>query len=73
MIDQVKKFILGHGAVERDGVPVPLVEVVARSDRAILAAQADREVRVAFEADAARGWPSITSANILPATLNTAT
>src|ERR1022692_1342599 len=55
MIDQVKQLILGYRAVECDCVPVPLAEVVARGDRGISAAQPGREIRVAFEADAAGG------------------
>ncbi len=35
MIDQVKQFILGHRAIKRDRVPVPLVEVVTGGDRGI--------------------------------------
>jgi hypothetical protein len=73
MTDQVKQFILGYRAVECDRVPVPLAEVVPRGDRGISAAQPGREIRVAFEADPAGAGPSVTSANILPATLNTAT
>jgi hypothetical protein len=73
MIDQIKQFILGYRAVECDCVPVPLAEVVARRDRGIPAAQPGREIRVASEADAPGGGPSVTSANILPTTLNTAT
>jgi hypothetical protein len=73
MTDQVKKFIVGYRAVERDCVPVPLAEVVAHGDRGIPAAQPGREIRGTFEADAAGGRPGVTSANILPAILNTAT
>jgi hypothetical protein len=67
MINQVRQFIFGYRAVERDCVPVPLAEVVARGDRGIPAAQPGREIRVASEADAAGAGPSVTNANILPA------
>jgi hypothetical protein len=65
MIDQVKKFIVGHGAVERDCVPVPLVEVVARSDRGIASTQTSGQIRITLEADAPRRRTERgTSANI---------
>ncbi len=55
MIDQVKRFILEYRAVECDCVPMPLAGGVARGDRGISAARPGREIRVAFEADAAVG------------------
>jgi hypothetical protein len=38
--DQLQHLVIRQGAVERDGVPVPLAEVVARRDRDMPAAQA---------------------------------
>jgi hypothetical protein len=53
MIDQLEEFAVGHRTVEFDRVPVPLVQMVARGDRRILATQECRAVRVAFEAHVA--------------------
>ena len=72
MIDQVRQFTFGYRAVERDCVPVPLAEVVARGDRGISATQPGREIRVALRLALPGAGPSVTSANILPMTLNTA-
>jgi hypothetical protein len=38
--DQLQHLVTRHGAVERDGVPVPLAEVVARPDHGMPATQA---------------------------------
>jgi hypothetical protein len=54
MIDQFQRLLFRHRTVERHSVPVSLVEVVARGDGRITAAQAGRQAGIALEADAAR-------------------
>ena len=50
VLDQVAHELVGQAAVERDRVPVALVEVVARADRGMSLAEADRELRLALDA-----------------------
>ena len=71
VLDQVAHELVGHAAVERDRVPVALVQVVARTYRRIALAQGDRELRLALDADLSGVRSSALSANILPATLKT--
>jgi hypothetical protein len=40
LTDQLQHLVIRHGAAERDGVPVPLAEVVAHRDRGMPATQA---------------------------------
>src|SRR5260221_10408741 len=53
MIDEFQYFLVRYRTVERHGVPVPLVEMVARSDSRITAAQVRGKAWIAFKADAA--------------------
>src|SRR5260370_6340867 len=53
MMDEFQYFLVRHRTVERHGVPVPLVEMVARSDSRITAAQVRGKAWIAFKADAA--------------------
>ena len=46
--DQLQHLGIRHGAVERDGVPVPLAEAVARRDRGMPATQAAVRSAVTF-------------------------
>src|SRR5260370_35414076 len=55
MIDEFQYFLVRHRTVERHGVPVPLVEMVARSDSRITAAQVRGKAWIAFKPDAAGG------------------
>jgi hypothetical protein len=50
VLDQIPHEVLRQAAVEGDGVPVTLVEVVAGTDRRIARAQADGELGIALEA-----------------------
>ena len=53
MIDEFQHLVIRHRTVERHGVPVPLIQVVARGDGRITAAQDGRQGGIAVEADAA--------------------
>ena len=49
MIDELQHFLVGHRAVQRHGVPVPLAEVVAGPDPGVTGAQADGEIGITFK------------------------
>ena len=71
VLDHVEHEPVGHAAVDLDGVPVALVEVVAGADRRVGVAQLLGERGLAFEADRERASFSGASANTLPGTLKT--
>ena len=72
VLDEVADELVGQAAVERDRVPVALVEVIAGTDRGVAAPQRDGELRLALDADLERlARSSGVRANIFPATLNT--
>src|SRR5690348_13814796 len=54
MIDHLVHDIVLNGIIEVDGVPVPLIGVISRTNRRIASTQLQREVWVAFERNAAR-------------------
>jgi hypothetical protein len=53
VVNHLSKLVIFDGAVELDGVPVALVEVVAGANRLVHGAQLERPIRVALEAHAA--------------------
>jgi hypothetical protein len=54
VLDHVAHEPVGDAPVQRDRVPVALVEVVAGADGGIAGAEGDRELRLALEADPQR-------------------
>src|SRR3954452_13174937 len=50
VLDQVTHELIREAAVDRDRVPVALVQVVAGADRVVAVPQADRHVRLALDA-----------------------
>lgn len=49
VLDHVAQQLIGHRAIEHDGVPVPLVQVIATGDRRVARAQLDGQARIALE------------------------
>ena len=72
VVDHGAHQVVLDRAVEVDGVPVPLVLVVAGTDPGVRRSQLEGSGRVALETTAG-SLPSGTSANILPPTFMTAT
>ena len=72
IFDHVLDHLIGQRAIDHDGVPVALVQVVARDHPRVRLAKLLGNVGLAFEAHAQ--WvlsSSRDSANIFPATLKT--
>src|SRR3954470_8013708 len=51
VFDQVAHELVGQAAIQRERVPVALVEVIAGPDRAVAGAQLQREVGLTLDAD----------------------
>lgn len=49
--EQLEQFVVGEATADRDGVPVPLVEVIARLSRGVRVAKGKRKVGVALQLD----------------------
>jgi hypothetical protein len=71
VLDEIADELVGHGAVQREGVPVPLVQVVAGPDRRVGAAELDGRVGFAFHAHLERAAVQRAQPNIVPPTFKT--